>query len=363
MNIMEIVSGRRAGGAVCHCLMLSRELARRGHRVTLVCRPEAWIVGQLAGEDVEIVESDLHRWPTDELRRIAALVEECEIEVVHTHLSRAHSFGVLLRWFSRVPCVATAQSRHIDLHWMLNDRVIAVSDATRRYHRSYNLVRADRMVTIHNFVDYDRFSRAPAEVRAATRASLGVDDASPLVGIVGSVRPGKGQLRLVGAMPKILAAAPETRLLMVGEADEETYVARIKATADRLGVASQIEWTGRFEDARAAMAALDVLALPTSEASIPLSMLEAMAAGLPVVATDMGGIPECIVPGETGTLVPLGDLDALVSAIVALVRDPAMRRRYGEAGRRLVSERFSPEQQTASIESVLAEAARRSRAA
>lgn len=363
MNIMEIVSGRKAGGAVCHCLMLARELARRGHRVTLVCRPNAWIARQLDGEGVEVVESELRRWPTDELRRIAALAGERGIEVVHTHSSRAHSFGVLLRWFSGLPCVATAQSRHLQLHWMLNDRVIAVSETTRRYHRSYNLVRAERMVTIHNFVDYDRFSQAAEETRGAVRASLGVDDASPLVGIVGNVRPGKGQHRLIWAMPKILAAEPNARLVVVGEADNAEHAEQVRATADELDVASRIAWTGRHDDPRAVMAALDVLALPSSEARIPLSLLEAMAVGLPVVASDVGGIPECVVPGETGTLVPLGDADALAEAIVALVRDPAMRHRYGEAGRRRVREQFSPERQTASIESVLAEVAGRRRAA
>jgi glycosyltransferase involved in cell wall biosynthesis len=363
MNIMEIVSGQGAGGAVCHCLMLTRELVRRGHRVTLVCRPNAWISGQLDAEPVEVVESELRRWPADELRRIAGVTVERGIDVVHTHLSRAHSFGVLLRWFSRVPCVATAQSRHLRLHWMLNDRVIAVSDTTRRYHRTYNLVRAERMVTIHNFIDYDRFSRAPEKTRGAMRASLGVDDASPLVGMVGSVRPGKGQIRLVGAMPKILAAEPKARLVLVGDACDAEHAAEVQATAAHLGVASEIVWTGRRDDPDAVMAALDLLALPSSEASIPLSLLEAMAAGLPVVATEVGGIPECVVSGETGTLVPLADADALAEAILALVRDPAKRRRYGEAGRRRVRERFSMERQAASIESVFAEVAGQSRAA
>jgi len=153
MRIMEIVSGVGVNRAVTHCLVLTRELARRGHAVTLVCRPDAWIARQLAVDPVDVIPSDLHRWPLDELRRLAALARERRIDVVHTHMSRAHSFGVLLRWAGGLPCVATAQSRHVQLHWMFNDRVIAVSDTTRRFHRSYNLVRADRLVTIPDFVD------------------------------------------------------------------------------------------------------------------------------------------------------------------------------------------------------------------
>ncbi len=154
MKIMEIVSGAGADRATAHCLGLVRRLARRGHVVTVVCRRGAWIEEQLAagsghlGERIDVVESDLHRWPADELRRIARLAHQRRIEVVHTHMSRAHAFGVLLRWRSGLPCVATAQNCHVQLHWMFNDRVIAFSDTARRFHRSYNLVRADRMVTI-----------------------------------------------------------------------------------------------------------------------------------------------------------------------------------------------------------------------
>ena len=109
---------------------LREELAARGHGVTLVCRPGAWIEHELRGGPVDVVLSDLHRWPTDELRRVAALVDARAIDVVHTHMSRAHFFGVLLRWFSDVPVVATAHNRRIQPHWMFNDGVIAVCEVS-----------------------------------------------------------------------------------------------------------------------------------------------------------------------------------------------------------------------------------------
>ena len=363
MNIMEIVSGVGVNGAIYHCLMLTRELVRRGHRLTLVCHRKAWIAKQLASDPVEVVESDLRRWPPGELRRIIAVAQSRRIDVVHTHMSRAHFFGVLLRWFGGIPCVATAQSRHLQLHWMFNDRVIAVSHTTRRYHRTYNLVRAGRIVTIHNFIDYDRWAGASGEAGARFRASLGAEDSARLIGVVGHVNQRKGQIYLVQAMPKILAAVPEARLVLVGDDFDVEYVASVRAASEELGLGSRVVWTGHRDDVCDILPALDLVALPSSEESLPLSLLEAMAAGLPVVATTAGGIPECVADGETGTLVPPADVDALAEAIIPLLRDPSLRRRYGEAGRRRVREHFSPEVQTARIESVFASVVRRARAA
>ena len=89
MRIMEIVSGVHVNGAVHHCALLSRELNRRGHKLTLLCRPGAWIAQELAGEPIDVIFSDLRRLPLDELRRVAAEIRDRGIEVVHTHMSRA----------------------------------------------------------------------------------------------------------------------------------------------------------------------------------------------------------------------------------------------------------------------------------
>ncbi len=363
MNIMEVVSGTEVNGAIRHCLMLTRELLRRGHRLALVCCPNAWIAEQLAGEPVEVVESDLHRWPTDELRRIAAVLEQRQIDVVHTHMSRAHSFGVLLRWLTGVPCVATAQSRHVELHWMFNDRVIVVSDAARRFHRSYNLVRADRIVTIHNFIDYDRWAHLPEQGGALFRASIGVDGSSLLLGATGSINRRNGQLRLVRAMPKVLSAVPEAQLVLAGDLLDVPYVEQLKSAVEASELGHRVILTGPRDDVEAILAGLDVVAFPSNEESFPVSLLEAMAAGLPVVAAATGGTRECVLPGKTGLLVPPEDADALAEAITLLLRDPALRRQYGEAARRRVKEHFSPQSQIARIEAVYASVVAQARAA
>ena len=244
MNILEIISGTRVNGAIRHCLLLSRELVRRGHRVVLVCRPRAWIGEQAPAHGIKVIRSDLHRWPFDELRRISRIVREEKIDVIHTHTSRSNFFGVLVRWLTGVPSVATAHSCHVQLHWMFNDWVIAVSEATRQYQRRYNLVRNSRIETIYNAIDPAHVVAVPPGTRSSMRQSLGCDAATPLLGVVGNVIPRKGLIHLVRAMPRILAAAPAARLLVVGGQEQSDYGQKVRAEAENLGIAGRIAWLG-----------------------------------------------------------------------------------------------------------------------
>ena len=364
MNILEICSGKSLNGAAYSTLLLTRELASRGHRVSMACLPYSWMSGQLADDPVEVIESDLHRWPPDELRRIAAAVRRRRIDVVHTHMSRAHLFGVLLRILFGVPCVATAHCRKFQPHWMLNDHVIAVSEATRRFHVRFNLVRPRRIETVYNFVDPRWRGEVPQHVRARIRAELGAGESSALVASVGQISQRKGQVYLVRAMPKILHAVPEAKLLLVGGTTRtRKYLNQVEAVARELGVADHVVWTGMRDDVEELLAAVDLLAHAALEEPLSRVLLEAMTAGLPIVATDVTGTRECITPGETGVLVPPEDPDALAEAIVALLGDPARRHRLGRAAQRQVARDFSPQTTASRTEAVFERVVSRRKAA
>jgi len=355
MKLMEIVCGKAVNGEIVHCLLLTRELARCGHSVTVLCSPEAWIGEELRSDPVEIVESDLHRWPLDELRRVAAIVRAKQIELVHTHTGNGHIFGLLLCWMCGAPCVATAHNHNRRWHWMFNDRVIAVSEATRRFHISYSLVSRHRIEAIHNFVDYSRFAAVAQETRARMRASLKVDASWPLIGFVGNVFPVKGWLDLVRVLSKVSVAVPNTRLLVVGDGPAD-YRSTLESEAARLGVSSQIIWAGQRFDIPEVLSAIDLFVSASHQEAFGLSVLEAMAAGVAVVAPAVGGLPELVCDGETGVLVNPGDLDAMANAIVALLLDENQRNRLGAAGRRRARERFSPESQLPRVENAFARA-------
>ncbi|MEX0585917.1 MAG: glycosyltransferase family 4 protein [Pirellulales bacterium] len=343
MRIMQICSGGDVNGAIVHCAMLSRELVRMGHEVTLLCRPHAWIGKELTPVGVEVVESSLNRWSLVELRRLIQTARRRRIDVIHTHMSRANALGVLMRLASGIPSVATAHNRHIQLHWPLNDFVIGSSAATTRFHRRYNFVPYRRSETVHYFIDPARARSTDRAARRRIRASLEIADRDVLVAQVGDVVPRKGLIDVIEALPQVLSAVPAVRLAVVGRAkNSDDYLAHCQQEAQRLGIAAAIRWTGHRHDVGDVLAAIDVFVLASHEESLPVSILEAMAAGLPVVATRVGGIPEMVADGVTGRVVPAGRPVILAKAIAELAADDSMRRRLGEEGRRRIDREFSP---------------------
>jgi glycosyltransferase involved in cell wall biosynthesis len=282
-------------------------------------------------------------------------------------MSRAHFFGVLLRRFSGVPCVATAHNRLLQLHWMLNDQVIACSESTRRFHRRFNLVGRQRIVTIHNFIDFDRFAHAKDTARQEIRREFGLGDDALVVGEIGHICRRKGQIHLIRALPTVLAQLPQTRLLLVGcdqNAKMLPYISKVKQEARRLGVDGQVIFAGSRQDIPEILAALDLFALPSLEEGHPLAVLEAMACRTPVVASAVGGLPEMTCSGKTGVLVPPGNSQALAAALLRLLGDGDLRRRLSTGAQEVVRRQFSPMSQVPQIEAVLrAAAARRNVAA
>lgn len=351
MRIIEMVSGTGVNGAAVTCVETTRAMLELGHEVTLVCRPNAWIADQMQGE-LDIVSSSLKRWPVDELRRVASIAQEKQIDVIHTHMSSANFFGVLLRKFWGIPCVATANNRYIQLHWMFNDHVVAASEATRRFHQRFNFVSRRRIDVVYNFIDDRRFHTAPSDAGQQFRQSLKIDKDALLIGAVGDVLRRKGLLYLVQALPQIIAAIPKVHVVSVGY-QKMPYAGIVLDEAKRLGVEDRITWAGYRGDMVNVMSALDVMALPTLEDNLPLAILEAMACSVPIVASDVGGIPECVINGQTGYLVPRANPERLAAALISVLADPEHRRLLGKASRQRIRDTFSRDSQVARIEQVL----------
>jgi glycosyltransferase involved in cell wall biosynthesis len=206
-----------------------------------------------------------------------------------------------------------------------------------------------RFAVVPNGVDLSRFS-SPVPP-CALRREHGISADAPLIGVVARLEAEKGHTHLIAAMPEVLRAVPGAWLAIVGEGSEADA---LRAQARGLGppASGRILFTGRREDISAITADLTVAVLPSLREAQGISLLEAMARRIPVVASDVGGIPEVVTNEMDGLLVPAADPPALGHAIARLLRDPELRRRLGEAGYRTVAERFSIDAQVRRIEAV-----------
>ena len=199
----------------------------------------------------------------------------------------------------------------------------------------------------------------PDEIVPANPSAAPKDSAkdSQIVSLVGRIAEWKGQHILIEAAPAILAKFPKTKFRIIGAPlfgdKEQQYEQGLKDTAKRLGIEQSIDFMGFRNDVTALLSETDIL-LHASILGEPFGqvVVQGMAAGKPVVATNGGALPEIVVPGKTGTLVPMGDAKAMAEAVIEILANPAKARAMGDAGRERVKERFTIKHSVATVESL-----------
>ncbi len=355
LRVAMMVSGPGVNGAVVHTLLLTRFLVQRGHRVLLLHRPDAWIARQPGLDRAELFATSFGRLPR-ELIRVTRRVNRFGAQVVHTHMSSAHTYGMLTRILSRRPVVATAHSQYIQLHWCCNNIVIATSAAAAEHHRRFNRVARSALRVQANFIETSRFQRPTDDQRRAARAELGLAEGAFVIGSVGSVDDRKNQVDLVRALGNVARAVPEARLLLVG-GEHVAYGRDIRRTAEQLGVASSVVLTGVRYDIPQVLAAMDAYALVSRDEGGPLSVLEAMSTGLPVLATKVGMLPEFVRDGVAGHVVEVGDVAAITDRLLMLATDHERRAAMGRAAHAIARSDYDIAVGGARVEAVLVEAA------
>lgn len=339
---MMTIAEMGSGGAETLVAEMARELGRDGHRVSLVSNG-GWRAEQLRDEDgVATSTAPLHASaPTALVRssaRIARLARRAPVDVVHAHNVRASlvaRVGTNGRSDRRPPVLTTLHGLAAAdypraarvLRWS-SDLVVAVSDSV-----AADLVAAgfptSRLRVIENAVP------APEPVdRAVARRTLGLSDAGSVVLCVARMTPQKRHDLLLAAWAR--HDDPHAVLLVAGDGPR---AADLRAQADGLGLGSRVRFLGTRADVDVLLAAADVAVLPSDWEGLPVAVLEAMAAGVPVVASDVGGLREL---GHVVALVPPGSVSALTTTLSGVLADPALRAGYADAGRTLVRSRFDP---------------------
>jgi glycosyltransferase involved in cell wall biosynthesis len=218
----------------------------------------------------------------------------------------------------------------------LAQKHIAVSDMVRQIEIENTRVPPAKVLTIYNGIDPTPFAQ-PID-RTATRQQWGISPDAPLVGMVARLTPAKGLPILLKAFAIVHANLPTARLLLVGTGELESD---LMAQTNALDLQNVVIFAGLRKDVPAFLACLDLFVLSSLWEGFPNVLLEAMSAGLPAVATTVGGTPELVLDGETGLLVPPADAEKLAHAILSLLQNPEQRKKMGEAGLARVKEKFS----------------------
>ena len=207
-----------------------------------------------------------------------------------------------------------------------------------------------RIVVIRNGVDLGRFAQAGRP--DALRRELGLAPGTTLVAVVSRLTRLKGLEQFLEAASALAPRIPNARFLIVGETSPHDgwYLTELQNRAKQLGVADRVIFTGIRSDVPSLLSSVDVAVMPSLNEALSNVLLESMAAGVPVVATRVGGTPEAVSHGETGVLVPPGDAAALTTAIATLLADPELAARLGKAARQRIADRFSVERMVSATE-------------
>jgi glycosyltransferase involved in cell wall biosynthesis len=357
---VEVLATGTNGGAQEHVVGLLTRIDRTRYDVHVLSLSPGSTVRKLQRNGVSVTVIDE---PDDAIATgaVAVFLAELRPEVVHNHMYRAELVGtraaIALGEIGRprpyiVSTVHSSRVRSEEDRRILRlltpriDRLIAVSrsivDKLRQEGRD-----SAPISLIHNGVDLQRYD--DQEPCCTLREEYNLPSEGPIVGVVARLEPEKGHPTLLQAWPTVVAAVPNATLLVVGEGSRREA---LEVLARELGIADRVVFTGRRDDVPAVTAALDVAVLPSYREALGLTILEAMALSRPIVASNVGGIPEMVEDGVTGLLVPAHDAEALAAAILRLLRDHPLADTLGRAGHDLVHERFCIERMVAAVEQI-----------
>ena len=357
-NVLFIIDSFEQGGSERQALQLLRQLHESGAvRVRLACLQDR---GSLRQEAEQLGIGEIHEYPltsfydlnfAKQLRRIVSYVRQNRIDVVHTHCFYTNIFGMTGAFLAGVPARVTSkgetdgfrsslQKRAERLSFLLGHRVIAnclvVQDMLVR-----EGVNPKRVIQHYNGLDLDRLKIPDGVSREDALARFGLPSGRRFISIVANLRnPVKDHPMFLRAAARVRHAVPDAAFIIAGEGE---LMPGLRELAAELGIADDVHFIGRCDDVAMLLHGSNVGVLSSKAEGFANAILEYMAAGLPVVATDVGGVREAIVEGETGHIVASGDDEQMAQRIIQVLANDDNARAMGARGRSVVSAKFSSE--------------------
>ena len=359
LKVLHVVSVPGVGGAQSWVAGITSRLSKMGYRVSIACPDDASSVSHFngCGEVIPTKVRYSKLTPWSDLRyfvELLSLLRDRRFDVVHLSAAKAALYGRLAARAASVPIVIF-NAHGFPFHDFLNpaaritlatiekllsryctDMVVCCGEAVRAYALSNNIAPSSRLVTIENGVEIPE----SLPERDAARRTLGLPLETPVIVTVGRLARQKAPENFLQAAASVSREVPGVRFLVVGDGPLKS---RLQALAEHLGIATSVQFLGFREDVPLILRAADIFALFSRWEGLPLTILEAMAAERPVVATAVDGNVEAVQHGRTGLTSPAEDIDQFAKNLTTLAREPDRARKMGTAGRRLVEERFCVE--------------------
>lgn len=268
--------------------------------------------------------------------------------IVHTHTSKAGILGRWVAWFCRVPIIVHTPHGHVFWGYFnswqtrlfillerwtarITNAIVTITPQEKEDHLRFHIAPEEKFTVIHSGVDLRTF-RADLYQPSETKALLGIPPEMMVVGTVGRLTPVKGQEVLIRAASGLIRRGEKIFLVLLGDGELRRDLEELSL---RLDIAGYVRFLGWRPDVAWIMAVCDIFCLPSRNEGMGKVLVEAMAMGIPIIASNIGGIKDIVRSEENGVLVPVGDAAAWAEAIARLCRDPERRRRMGDAGRQI----------------------------
>jgi sugar transferase (PEP-CTERM/EpsH1 system associated) len=348
INILHVVLSLNIGGLETFVLGLMRQRSN-------VTQPYVVCIEMLGslGESVhDIPILSLDKAPGIQLKcisKIRAIADKYKIDIIHTHNEGAHFYGAVAGFLSGIPVVHTRHGRNnpndkkrILLEWfssLLSKKVVGVSQDIAKLYTKELRVSRSKVITISNGIDTDYFS--PHQTSRQELIDMNIAPQSIVIGIVARLEPVKDHRTLFKACHILAQSHDNFRLIVIGGGPQNNELIKL---AMHLGLNNIIMFAGVRHDIANLLNSLDIFVLSSVSEGLSMTLLEAMACELPIVATRVGGNPEVVIDGDTGFLVNPQNPAALAEKLLLLMKDSGLRKRMGIAGRARVIKHFSIQQ-------------------
>lgn len=349
--VLELLSTSTPGGGPKQVYDLVRELPKSEFELVVGAPRDGIFFERFQALGLRVVEFPPSRLGLRHLLLAIRLIRQFDIAVVHTHGKGPGLYGRLAAWWTGAPAVHTFHGIHYTNYspigrWLylalerqlsrLSRTIINVSTSQAAEGLGLRLFKAEQNAVVVNGIALEEISRAMSE-SPVCRDDLALTAADVMLGCISRFDTIKRLDVLLAAVQRLAGRLPRVTLLLVGAGTEED---RIRRLTFEMGLQDRVIFTGFLENPARVYPALDLYVTASQKEGLPLSLVEAMCAGLAVVATDVPGHRDVVIHGKTGLLVPPNDSAALADAILSLISDPVRRRAMGEAGRRRALEEF-----------------------